>query len=137
MQVSVVRFRPWAPPSKNLLTFQTLTKGGTRTPRKVGHACSRSLPLVEQVHRCFRELLLIGFARVVLRLLDRIPTEDRHQLTRGRAVICDLKVVAAGAHAAPRRRSTILCNHSSSLTACSILTAAIMLLASTRTGYFS
>jgi hypothetical protein len=41
MQVSVVQFRPWAPPPKNFLSFQVLTKGGTLIPKKVGHLCSR------------------------------------------------------------------------------------------------
>ena len=87
MQVSVVRFRPWAPPPKIFTLLQTLTKGGTRTRQKVGHFCSRFLPFFEQVHSSFREFLLISFARVVLRLLNRIPAEDRHQLTRRCAVV--------------------------------------------------
>src|SRR5271169_3500179 len=88
MQVSVVQFRPWAPPLTISLPIQTLTKGGTRTRQKVGHVCSRFLPLFEQVHCCFCELFLIGLARVLLCLFDRVPTEDRHQLTRCRTVVC-------------------------------------------------
>jgi|SRR5580700_7193755 hypothetical protein len=40
------------------------------------------------MHRTFCQSLLVGLGCVFLSFFNRIPTEDRHELMRGRGVVC-------------------------------------------------
>src|SRR6516162_11634468 len=55
--------------------------GGTRM-------CSSLFSRVEHVHRGLCAPLLISSACVLLRHLERVPPEDRHELVRCRFIVC-------------------------------------------------
>ena len=89
--VSVVRFRPWAPCLKSGFDvprfFSPFTPTFFNWAQK-WETIVRGLIEGQERHRARGEPFLVGHLGIVRSLLHRLPTEDRHQLLLGRAVLC-------------------------------------------------
>src|SRR5262245_48196749 len=83
MQVSVVQFRPWAPPPKNAPNITALFRKRSHLARKwdpdLSRIRSRKGSLIRACALRTPRAFLIGLARVNLRLLQRVPSEDGHE----------------------------------------------------------